>query len=75
MQRRFGYRSFVFAITPVFALALACSAAQCVDSAASGNVVPAASVQITHGPTMPPYPWEGVQITHGPTMPPYPWEG
>ena len=36
-------------------------------------------VNIAHGPTMPPDPWEGTSnftlVAHGPTMPPDPWEG
>ncbi len=76
MQRRFGDKSLVFAAVLAFALAFMCNAAQCADgTAANSNLAPITGTNVTHGPTMPPYPWEGVQGTHGPTMPPYPWEG
>ena len=33
----------------------------------------ASNLQINHGPTFPPSPWEN-NIAHGPTFPPSPWE-
>jgi hypothetical protein len=60
MQRRFGDKSLVIAAVLVFAFAFTCSAAQFVDyTAASANLAPITGTNVTHGPTMPPYPWEG----------------
>ena len=33
------------------------------------------SMNVAHGPTLPPDPWEGGLVAHGPTLPPDPWEG
>src|SRR5258707_13739953 len=33
------------------------------------------SMNVAHGPTLPPDPWEGGLAAHGPTLPPDPWEG
>ena|ERR1039457_6729414 len=33
------------------------------------------TVSFSHGPTMPPAPWDGLAVVHGPTMPPAPWDG
>jgi len=30
--------------------------------------------QVSHGPTLPPNPWDG-KVAHGPTLPPNPWDG
>src|ERR1035441_4093683 len=30
--------------------------------------------QVSHGPTLPPDPWDG-KVAHGPTLPPDPWDG
>ena len=29
---------------------------------------------VSHGPTLPPDPWDG-KVAHGPTLPPDPWDG
>ena len=76
MHRLLDNRVTVLATALLLALAFAGNAAPRTEPVSPG--VPAtglAQVQVTHGPTMPPYPWEGLQVAHGPTMPPYPWEG
>ncbi|MGD0499887.1 MAG: hypothetical protein ABSC23_15770 [Bryobacteraceae bacterium] len=76
MQRLAIDRVTVFATLFLLALAFAGIAAQRIGPAMPGLLLTdPAPIQVAHGPTMPPNPWEGVQVAHGPTMPPNPWEG
>ena len=68
MQKRLEWGPASIAALALLFIATAGIAMPAVPQAAGS------ALQIAHGPTMPPYPWEEVQIAHGPTMPPYPWE-
>ena len=68
---------FMFAVVFIlFALACAANAIQGAGVGFPSHKLLAGPVNVAHGPTMPPDPWDGqVTIAHGPTMPPDPWDG
>ena len=73
---RFFENKLAFAvIVGLFALALTANALQGAtlpppDRSETGPKL----VALTHGPSLPPYPWENLRVAHGPSLPPYPWE-
>src|SRR5260370_17772373 len=73
MRRFFDLNSTFFAVLFLFAFAMTWNGS---TSLTTGHRFMAPSfapdVQIAHGPTLPPDPWN-VQIAHGPTLPPDPW--
>ena len=60
------------AVLSLFVFAFALSAGTPTRSAMTATIN---IVSISHGPTMPPAPWDGLAVVHGPTMPPAPWDG
>ena len=45
-----------------------------VSAALSLTVLSALAGASTHGPNLPPDPWENLTAAHGPNLPPDPWE-
>ncbi len=76
MRRFFDNKSSFFAVLFLFVGAFIASVSHDAGVLTEGQRLVVSSlgsgVQIAHGPTVPPDPWN-VQIAHGPTVPPDPW--
>ena len=76
MSRLLDNKLIFAAVIALFALACASNAIQGAGVPVHSHMLLAEPVNVAHGPTMPPDPWDGnVTIAHGPTMPPDPWDG
>jgi len=75
MSRFVGNKFMFAAIVALFAFACASNAIQGAGVLVHTATLPAEPVNVAHGPSMPPDPWEGGLLAHGPSMPPDPWEG
>ena len=73
MRRFFDLSSTFFAVLLLFAFAMTWNGSA---SLVTGHQFMASTfalgVQIAHGPSLPPDPWN-VRLAHGPSLPPDPW--
>jgi hypothetical protein len=75
MQRFFENKFAFAAVLLLFVMAVISNATQGGGSPARPNQWAASSaVQLAHGPSIPPDPWDWNKVQHGPSIPPDPWD-
>jgi hypothetical protein len=74
-MKKFFENKFAFVVVSfLFASALTWNLTHGGETVPSGHLLSKpAQTLLTHGPSMPPDPWD-LRIAHGPSMPPDPWD-
>jgi hypothetical protein len=75
MQRFFENKLAFAAVLLLFVMAMVTNITQAGNSPAMPDQwATSTAIQLAHGPSIPPDPWDWNKVQHGPSIPPDPWD-